>query len=119
MFLEDLQNSTEIVLTDTQQKIFRAKKKGRKRIGGKGAGSVRKATAGAINAATSIGSAITKQANLGAAESKLLFLVGSALLALAVLLILFPRGASIPLVGLLLLLALPTLLKAVKNYKNY
>ena len=86
---------------------------------GRGAGSVRKATAGAINAATSIGAVITKQAPLGAAEAKLLFIVGAVLLALALLLIFFPRIASIPLVIILLILGLPTLLKALRNYWNH
>ncbi|HEY8561891.1 MAG TPA: phospholipase D-like domain-containing protein [Pyrinomonadaceae bacterium] len=115
MFLADLENSTEIILTE----MHRTHRVGRKhRLRGRGAGSMRKATAGAINAATSIGAVITKQAPLGAAEAKLLFLVGAALLALALLLIFFPRIASIPLVIILLMLALPTLMKALRNYRN-
>jgi cardiolipin synthase A/B len=119
MFLNDLENSTEIVLNEAN----RTERVGRKqKLRGKGAGSVRKATAGAINAATALGAVITKQAPLGAAEAKLLFLVGAFLLALAVLLVLliifFPRIASIPLVIILLMLALPTLMKALKNYRN-
>ncbi len=116
MFLEDLANSTEIVLADTQKLKRRTRKK--LRLGKKGGGSVRKATAGAINAATSIGSAITKQTRLGAAESKLLVIVGSVLSGFALLLIFFPRAASIPLILILLLLAFSTLLKAAKNYRN-
>lgn len=116
MFLEDLANSTEIVLADTQKISRRARKKMRK--GAKSVGSVRKATAGAINAATSIGSAIAKQARLGAAEARLLLIVGAALLGYALALIFFPRIASIPLIFILLLLAFSTLLKAAKNYKN-
>jgi cardiolipin synthase len=116
MFLEDLQNSTEIVLADTHSP---KRKPRRQRMRGKGAGSVRKATASAINAATSLGAIITKQAPLGAAEAKLLFLAGAALLVIALLLIFFPRIASIPLVIILLLLALPTLQKALRNYRNH
>lgn len=115
MFLKDLENSTEIILEDTHTK--RAQKT--KRLRGRGAGSMRKATASALNAATSIGSIITKQTRLGAAEAKLLFLVGAGLLILALLFIFFPRIASIPLVIILLLLALPTLMKALKNYRNH
>ena len=115
MFLADLENSTEIVLNE----MHRTERVGRKhRLRGKGSGSVRKATASAINAATAIGAVITKQASLGAAEAKLLFLTGAALLGFALLLIFFPRIASIPLVILLLMLALPTLLKALKNYHD-
>jgi len=111
MFLRDVGNATEIILED--QPLRRRFEK-RKRPAG---GSVRKATAGALNAATSIGSAIAKRAPLGAAEARLLFIAGFSLLALAVLLILFPRIASIPLIALLLLLAIPTLVKAIQNYR--
>jgi cardiolipin synthase len=121
MFLADLQNSTEIVLADTL-KLSRKERNRRKRARKakrKSGGSVRKATAGAINAATSIGAIITKQAPLGAAEAKLLAMGGGVLLIFALLLIFFPRIASVPLVIILLLLALPTLLKALRNYRNY
>jgi cardiolipin synthase A/B len=114
MYLEDLANSTEVVLDENFAKVKR-KEKSKRRPGG---GSVRKATAGAIGAATSIGAAITSKAPLGAAESRLLFLVGGALLALALAFVFFPRLASIPLILIFLLLAFPTLAKAVKNYRN-
>jgi cardiolipin synthase A/B len=116
MFLEDLQNSTEIVLADTIKMRRRLRKKAKRSK--KSGGSVRKATAGAINAATSIGSAIAKQARLGAAEARLLFILGAVLLGYALALIFFPRIASIPLVLILLLLAFSTLFKAAKNYRN-
>lgn len=116
MFLEDMANSTEIVLADTFERLRKQRPKEKQRR--KGGGSMRKATAGALNAATSISSAIAKKAPLGAAEARLLFLVGGALLVLALLLIKFPRGASIPFVIILLLLALPTLFRAIKSYRN-
>lgn len=116
MFLKDLENSTEIILNEAN----RTKRVGRKhRHRGRGAGSVRKAAASAINAAASIAAVITKQAPLGAAEAKLLFLVGGVPLVFALLLIFFPRIASIPLVIILVMLAVPTLLKALKNYKSH
>ena len=114
MFLRDLENATEIVLSDTERKSARARTGGKRRAGG----SVRKATAGALNAATSIGSAITKKVPLGAAESRLMLIVGTALLVLAALFILFPRAASIPLIAILLLLAIPTLAKAFQAYRR-
>lgn len=116
-FLDDIANSTEIVLAETarrQRKTAPNLKRSKK-----GGGSMRKATAGALNAATSISSAIAKKAPLGAAESRLLFLVGIALLILAALLILFPRGTSIPIIVILLILALPTLFRAIQNYRNH
>ena len=79
---------------------------------------MRKATAGALNAATSIGSAIAKKSNLGPAEARLLFLTSIGLLGLAAAFVFFPRIASIPLVVILLLLAIPTLVKAIQNYRS-
>jgi cardiolipin synthase len=114
-FLSDIENSTEIVLADTERKRVRGPRKHRKRDGG---GSVRKATAGALNAATSIGSAITTKMPLGSAEARLLLIVGTVLLGLAALFIFFPRIASIPLIAILLLLAVPTLAKAFQNYRS-
>ena len=116
MFLEDLNNSTEIVLADTANVKLKNRKRGRKNGG---SGSVRKATAGAINAATSISSAIAKKTPLGAAEARILTITGSALLGFALLLIFFPRVASVPLVLILLMLAFSTFFKAAKNYRNY
>jgi cardiolipin synthase len=116
-FERDMENATEIVLADTARKAGRALKRPKRR-GRKGGGSMRKATAGALNAATSIGSAITRRAPLGAAEARLLFIVGTALLILAALFIAFPRGTSIPFIAILLLIAFPTLFKAFRNYRN-
>ena len=79
---------------------------------------MRKATAGALNAATSIGSAITKKMPLGAGDARLLLIVGSVLFAIAVLFIFFPRVASIPVIAILLLIAIPTLAKAFQTYRN-
>ena len=79
---------------------------------------MRKVTARALNAATSISSAIAKKSKLGPAESRLLAIVGAILLIAAALLIIFPRGASIPIVVLLLLLGVPTLIKAAQSYRK-
>jgi cardiolipin synthase len=117
MYLRDLENATEVILRDTERVKLKRVKKPRSRR--RGSGSVKKTTAGAINAAASIGSAITKKTKLGPAEARLLLMVGAVLLGLALLLIKFPRGASIPLVIILLMLAVPTFVKAIQSYRNY
>jgi cardiolipin synthase len=117
MYLRDLENATEVILRDTERVKLKRVKKPRSRR--RGSGSVKKTTAGAINAAASIGSAITKKTKLGPAEARLLLMVGGVLLGLALLLIKFPRGASIPLVIILLMLAVPTFVKAIQSYRNY
>ena len=117
MFLNDIANSTEIVLDELPARPQRRRTK--RRFRRNAGGSVRKATAGALNAATSIGSAITKRSPLGAAEAKLLFMAGMALFTWAILLVLFPRGASTPLVILLLVLAIPTIARAIQSYRDH
>jgi hypothetical protein len=116
MFLRDIANSTEIVLSESSKDRKQPKKKRFKRRGG---GSMRKATAGALNAATSIGSALAKKSKLGPAEARLLFIVGITLFGFALLLIFFPRITTIPLIILLLLLAIPTLINAIQSYRKY
>jgi cardiolipin synthase A/B len=117
MFLKDIENATEIVLTDPPPQPTRQRKK--RRFRRNAGGSVRKATAGALNAATSISSAITKKTPLGPAEARLLAAVGVSLLVWALLLVFFPRGASTPLVILLFILAIPTIGKAIKSYRDH
>ena len=117
MFKVDMTNATEIVLEDTvKKKRPRARRRRQSRAGS--GGSMRKVTARALNAATSISSAIAKKSKLGPAESRLLAIVGAILLIAAALLIIFPRGASIPIVVLLLLLGVPTLIKAAQSYRK-
>jgi cardiolipin synthase len=117
MFIFDMANSTEIVLADTvAKKGRRGRRKNSRRAGA--SGSVRKVTARALNAATSISSAIAKKAPLGPAESRLMFILGIILLGAAALLIFFPRAASIPIVFLLLVIAIPTLVKAAQFYRK-
>ena len=117
MFMFDMTNSTEIVLEDTVPARRSRRQKKRGSPAGSG-GSMRKVTARALNAATSISSAIAKKSKLGPAESRLLFIMGGILLLAAALLIVFPRGASIPIVLLLLLIAVPLLINAAQSYRK-
>jgi cardiolipin synthase A/B len=116
MFLRDIANSVEIVLEDTFRKegVRRFRNRRRRASGG----SMRKVTARALNAATSISSAIAKKSKLGAAEARLLSIVGAIMTLAAVLLIVFPRAASIPIIVILLMIAVPTLIKAAQSYRK-
>ena len=116
-FLRDLSNATEIVLSDTERKKARKNHK-KRRHRRRGGGSMRKATAGALNAATSISTAIANKAQLGPAESRMLFILGAVLLAAAALFIFFPYAASVLVVVLLLMTAIPILIKAVQYYRR-
>ena len=117
MFLRDMEGSTEIVLSETYTR--RPKRKKQRRFRRRGSGSMHRTTAGALNAATSIGSALTKKTVLGPAEARILVIAGSIMLGLALLLIKWPRGASIPFVVLLLMLAIPTLIRAIQIYRKH
>ena len=115
-YRRDLENSTEVVLSDTER--ARRPRQKQLRRSRKGSGSVKKTTAGAINAAASISSAITKKTPLGPAEARLLIMLGTVLVGLAMLFIKYPRGASIPLVGILLLVGIPTLVRALQSFNS-
>ncbi|MBK9152626.1 MAG: cardiolipin synthase B [Chloracidobacterium sp.] len=116
MFLRDLEGSTEIVLSESDARGTPRRAKRFRRTRG---GSVSRATAGALNAASSIGSALRKQSVLGPAEARILVITGSVLVGFALLLLIFPRAASIPIAVLLLILAIPALTRAIKAYRKH
>lgn len=116
MFLRDIENATEVVLEDTDPK--RASRKPSKPRTKRGGGSVRKATAGALNAATTIGSAIAQRMPLDAAEARLMLMIGGVLLVIAALFAFFPRAASVPLIAILLIISVSTLIKAFQSYRK-
>ena len=90
MYLNDLANCTEIVLADTARSKARpvTERRAEKKKGG---GSVRKATAGTLNAATSISSAIAKKTPLWPGRSSAFSLsLVLTLLAIALSFLFFP-----------------------------
>jgi cardiolipin synthase len=103
MFAQDLEGSTEILLSRTRVHRLstatplaprsRAERRRARRAGRKG--SV--AAAGAIRIANAVGAAVTNHRVLGPAESRVLFLTGVILLALAALCVLWPRFVAVPL----------------------
>jgi len=101
MFLCDLENATEMVLTvrrrlapaskpDRRPRAYRL----RKRIGG---GSSSRAAAGAIQIGRTVGAAITNRRALGPAEARIMGGAGLLLLAASVVAVLWPRVISLPL----------------------
>ncbi|MBK7599857.1 MAG: cardiolipin synthase B [Acidobacteria bacterium] len=97
IYLQDLKNATEIVLTARMKPsplIKRNNKNLRERIGG---GSSGKAAASAIRLGNTIGAAITNRRVLGPAEAKIMASSGFLLLGLAALAIFYPRVITLPL----------------------
>lgn len=115
-YLHDLDNSTEIVLKDDEVKrVDGAKAKHYKTRGG----SVRKATAGALTTAASLGNAITNKVELGPAEAKLFLLSGLVCLVLAALFFLIPKIIAIPLAIIFLILAFSAIFQSFTYYRKY
>jgi cardiolipin synthase A/B len=101
MFLDDLENATEMVLT-VERRLAPASKPDRRpglqrmreRIGG---GSSSRAAAGAIQIGRTVGAAITNRRPLGPAEARIMGASGLLLLAASVIAVLWPRVVSWPL----------------------
>jgi cardiolipin synthase len=101
MFLDDLENATEMVLT-VERRLAPASKperrlglhRMRERIGG---GSSSRAAAGAIQIGRTVGAAITNRRPLGPAEARIMGASGLLLLAASVIAVLWPWVVSWPL----------------------
>jgi cardiolipin synthase len=101
MFLDDLENATEMVLTVKRRLAPTSKPKrrpdgrrSRKRIGG---GSSSRAAAGAIQIGRTVGAAITNRRALGPAEARIMGTAGLLLVAASVIAVMWPRVVSLPL----------------------
>lgn len=100
MYLEDLDNSTEIVLSGKNRVRPVAQPEPEpssyKGVGRRKGGSAGRLTAGALRVSNTVGAAITSRLVLGAAEAKIMLFGGAALLSLAVLALVQPLLLVIP-----------------------
>jgi cardiolipin synthase len=101
MYLRDLDNATEIVLSEKDRVHPVAQPEpppGSQRTGtgSRKSGSAGRLTAGAIRVGNTVGAAITNRLVLGAAEAKIMLSGGAALLVLAVLALLEPLLMVVP-----------------------
>jgi cardiolipin synthase len=101
MFLDDLENATEMVLT-VERRLAPAstqeRRPGSRRLRASvGGGSSSRAAAGAIQIGRTVGAAITNRRPLGPAEARIMGAAGLLLLAASVIAILWPRVISWPL----------------------
>ena len=117
MFLQDLENATEIVL-DGRQKV-RAPNQPRHRhpVLTSGGGSVGRAAAGAVRIANVVAAVFTNQRVLEPVEARITVTVGTALLVLAILFAFFPRLLSYPLVAFLVWIAGALLYQGYKLHR--
>jgi cardiolipin synthase len=100
MYLQDLSNSTEIVL-DTKRKVRGPGRPGRRFLPTSGGGSVSGAAAGALRLGNAIGAAFSGRQVLEPMEARLTGTVGLLLLVLTAVFAVFPRALAYPLVVLL------------------
>ena len=96
MYLDDLQNSTEVVLDG--KKVRKTKPvrrpRGQRR---RQRGSAGRVAAGAVGLGNAVAAAVTEHRSLGPAEARVMGAVGAILLAIALLAVLAPRVITIPL----------------------
>ncbi len=99
MYLQDLENATEIVL-DTKRKVRPAGEPGRAAPAApQGGDSVGRAAAGVLRIGHAVGAAFTHRRVLEPVEARLMATAGTSFLSLATLIVLFPIVLVAPLVG--------------------
>ncbi len=118
MYLKDLENATEIVLTEKRRMaptMRHAKRRLRERVG---TGSSGRAAAGAVHIGRTIGAAITNRRVLGPAEARIMGSSGLLLLTLAIVAILWPKAVSWPTAVIGLWLAISLFVKAFRLHSK-
>ncbi len=112
LYLEDLENATEIVLGARQRvrRVQPAPRRPRKRGEQKGSGG--RAVAGALGIGSAVGAAITDRRSLGQAEARVMAWAGGGLLLFSLLSLVWPWLLAWPLAGFGVWVAVALLLKA-------
>ncbi len=117
MYLDDLSNSTEIVLDEKHKMRAPGQTRSRPALTS-GGGSAGRAAAGAIRISNSIGAAFINRRVFEPTEAHLMFLGGTILLALAALSAFFPRFLAYPAVLLSLWFAIALLDRGRKLWRE-
>jgi cardiolipin synthase len=119
MFERDLQNSTEVVLKSS--KLFTVERRRTPRIEewrARGRSTRRAAAAGAIRMGRTLGAAITKRREVGAAEAYNLFWSSLIFLGLGLLALKYPKAIAFPLGMLAVWFAAAGLFQAGRLYRR-
>ena len=121
MYLQDLENTTEIVLGKRNRVRPVAPPSPALVYNGLGphrGGSAGRLTAGAIRVSNTVGAAITSKLVLGAAEAKIMLFGGATLLGLSVLALVVPLFIVIPFVLIAGWIGLSLLIKAYRLHRS-
>ena len=116
MYLEDLKNTTEIVLTG-KRKIVSVGRAKRSRMRGAG-GSAGRAVSGAVRIGNVIGAVITAKREHGPAETSLLGWLSIILAVVALVAVIWPRLLAYPVAAVILWIAL-ALWATARRLKNH
>ncbi|HST51202.1 MAG TPA: phospholipase D-like domain-containing protein [Pyrinomonadaceae bacterium] len=120
MYSRDLENSTEIVLSERRRvkpvARDRSKKRGRRRSSRKGSAS--RAAAGVIGVGSAVNAAITNRRVLGPAEARVMFFAAAILFALSAIAVKWPRGITYPLAFLGVWMSVALFMRAYKLHKG-
>jgi cardiolipin synthase len=117
-YLLDLENSTEVVLTERRRLRAQGTPSRRRRFMGSGGGSGGRAAAGAIRLGHAIGAVFTDRRVLEPVEARIALASGALLLALAVLFAVFPRALVYPLVALFAWIGIVLVYKGYRLYRD-
>jgi cardiolipin synthase len=100
MYLQDLTNSTEIVLDYRRKVRAPGEPRHNQPVIASGGGSVGRAAAGAIRIGNTVGAAFTNRRVMEAVEARIMLTFGVLLLALATLFWYFPAALAYPVIGI-------------------
>ena len=118
MYVEDLANSTEVVLNRKQKVYVQHGRRSRRLVTARGRGSAGRAAAGAVRIGNAIGAAFTGRRLLGPVEARLMTIVGLLLCASAILFAVAPRVLVYPVVGVLIWAGLALVYKGYQLHRK-
>jgi cardiolipin synthase len=117
-YLRDLENSTEVVLTERRRLRAQGTPSRRRRFVTTGGGSGGRAAAGAIRLGHAIGAVFTDRRVLEPVEARIALLSGALLLALAILFAAFPRALVYPLVVVFVWIGIVLVYKGYRLHRD-
>ncbi|HMV48683.1 MAG TPA: phospholipase D-like domain-containing protein [Blastocatellia bacterium] len=118
MYLQDLENATEIVLT-AKHRVFKPRRPRARRLREKfGLSGSGRTAAGAVRLGNAVGAAISDRRILSPAEARIMFSAGVLLLAFAVVAVLWPRWISVPLSVFAVWMAASLFIRAFKLHRE-
>jgi cardiolipin synthase len=118
MYCRDLENATEIVISERRKVRPIGPPRPRRRHRTSRKGSTSRAAAGAIGIGSAVGAAITNRRELGPAEARMMAMAAGLLLALSVVAVKWPRGVTFPLAFVGTWVSLALFIRAYKLKKG-